>query len=266
MLHAALNATGALLTATAAIVFIATKFTSGAWAVVLTVPALMLLFSRIQSYYQAVGLELGPGRLPERPLPAGSLVIVPVGGISKLTERALHAALSLGDEVIAVSVHPKPPKAPPSAPNGIAGTPACGWIPSTAPTGHWPTRSSATPSSAPSPTGSPAANPGPGPWRRRRCRALRLGRRRLLRKVLGGELGERGGERGGMTSTRRLGADDRRDSALFHVVRGSVAGLCDLPWLDVEQAFACRDAGWRARAPHHEAWREVPQWSDGLAG
>jgi hypothetical protein len=37
-----------------------------------------------------------------------------------------------------------------------------------------------------------------------------------LRKVLGGELGERGGERGGMTSTRRLGADDRRDSALFH--------------------------------------------------
>jgi hypothetical protein len=34
------------------------------------------------------------------------LVIVPVGGISKLTEHALHAALSLGD-VIAVSVHPQ---------------------------------------------------------------------------------------------------------------------------------------------------------------
>jgi hypothetical protein len=32
-------------------------------------------------------------------------------------------------------------------------------------------------------------------------------------------------------------ADDRRDSALFHVVRGSVAGPGDLPWLDVEQAF-----------------------------
>jgi hypothetical protein len=42
----------------AAAVFIATKFTSGAWVVVLTVPALMLLFSRIQNYYRIVGLEL----------------------------------------------------------------------------------------------------------------------------------------------------------------------------------------------------------------
>jgi hypothetical protein len=32
-------------------------------------------------------------------------------------------------------------------------------------------------------------------------------------------------------------ADDRRQSGLFHVVRGSVAGPSDLPWLDVEQAF-----------------------------
>jgi hypothetical protein len=32
-------------------------------------------------------------------------------------------------------------------------------------------------------------------------------------------------------------ADDPRGSALFHVVRGSVAGPRDLPWLDVEQAF-----------------------------
>jgi hypothetical protein len=32
-------------------------------------------------------------------------------------------------------------------------------------------------------------------------------------------------------------ADDPRDSALFHVVRGSAAGPGDLSWLDVEQAF-----------------------------
>ena len=108
-LRAALNGVGAVLTATAAAVFIATKFTSGAWVVVLIVPALMLLFSRIQSYYQAVGLELELelGRFPHRPRPDRSLVIVPVGSISKLTEHALHAALSLGDDVIAVSVHPE---------------------------------------------------------------------------------------------------------------------------------------------------------------
>jgi hypothetical protein len=89
MLHAALNGIGALLTAVATIVFVVTKFTAGAWVVVLIVPALMLLFSRIQNYYRAVGLELDLGRLPHRPLPSSSLVIVPVGGISKLTERAL---------------------------------------------------------------------------------------------------------------------------------------------------------------------------------
>lgn len=107
-LHAALNGTGAVLTATAAAVFIAGKFTSGAWVVVLTVPALMLLFSRIESYYQAVGLELDLGRLPHPPRPTASLVIVPVGSISKVAEHALRAALSLGNDVVAVSVHPEP--------------------------------------------------------------------------------------------------------------------------------------------------------------
>jgi hypothetical protein len=106
--HAALNGVGAILTATATAVFVFTKFTSGAWVVVLMVPALMLLFSRIQNYYQAVGLELEMGQLPPRPLAAKSVMIVPVDGISKLTERALHAAMSLSDEVIAVSVHSEP--------------------------------------------------------------------------------------------------------------------------------------------------------------
>jgi amino acid transporter len=104
-LRAVLNGTGAVLTAVAAVVFVLSKFTSGAWVVVITVPALMLLFSRIESYYRAVGLELGMDRIPDRPCAAGSLVIVPVGGINRLTEYALCAALSLGDEVVAVSVH-----------------------------------------------------------------------------------------------------------------------------------------------------------------
>ena len=103
--RAILNGTGALLTATAAIVFVATKFTEGAWLVVIAVPALMLLFARIQSYYRVVGSELGLGTVPGRPNAGRSLVIVPVGEISKLTEYALAAALSLGDEVVAVSVH-----------------------------------------------------------------------------------------------------------------------------------------------------------------
>ena len=70
MVRAALNGFGAILTAIATAVFVATKFTSGAWVVVLIVPALMLLFFRIQNYYRTVGIELGLGQLPHRSLPA----------------------------------------------------------------------------------------------------------------------------------------------------------------------------------------------------
>jgi amino acid transporter len=105
--RAALNGFGAILTAIATVVFVATKFTTGAWVVVLTVPALMLLFSRIENYYRMVGTEIDLGQLPDRPLPAQSLVIVPVSGISKVTQLALRAALSLGDDVVAVSVCPE---------------------------------------------------------------------------------------------------------------------------------------------------------------
>jgi hypothetical protein len=106
MPRAALNGTGAVLTAVAAAVFVASKFAAGAWVVVITVPALMLLFSRIQRYYTMVGRELDLAGPPSPPSPARSLVIVPVGSVSKLTEHALHAARSLSDEVVAVSVWP----------------------------------------------------------------------------------------------------------------------------------------------------------------
>ena len=107
-LRAAVNGTGAVLTAIAALVFVASKFTSGAWVVVLTVPALMLLFSRIERYYRAVAVELGFGHAPQHPLAVDSLMIVPVNDISRLTEHALHAALSLSGDVVAVSVHAGP--------------------------------------------------------------------------------------------------------------------------------------------------------------
>lgn len=105
-LRAAVNGTGAILTAVAAVVFVATKFAAGAWVVVVAVPALMLLFARIQNYYTLVGIELDLSGAPAAPTPAKSLVIVPVGSISKLTEHALLAARALADDVVAVSVWP----------------------------------------------------------------------------------------------------------------------------------------------------------------
>ena len=50
-LRAAVNAVGAVFTAVAVVVFLTTKFLEGAWVVVLAVPVLIALFSRIENYY-----------------------------------------------------------------------------------------------------------------------------------------------------------------------------------------------------------------------
>ncbi|MGV9596081.1 APC family permease [Streptosporangium sandarakinum] len=105
-----LNGIGALLTCVAALVLLVSKFREGAWVVVIVIPLLMLLFSRIQRYYTEVGAELGTHRIPAKPAgPAETagrekLVIIPVGAITAMTERALSAGLALGGEVVAVTV------------------------------------------------------------------------------------------------------------------------------------------------------------------
>ncbi len=102
--RAALNGFGALLTATATVIFLAAKFLAGAWIVVVAVPLLMLLFSRIHAYYAYCAAELELGLIPPAPSAQTTLVIVPIGGVSKLTYEALSVAKSLGDEVVAVTV------------------------------------------------------------------------------------------------------------------------------------------------------------------
>jgi amino acid transporter len=102
--RAVLNGTGAVMTAVAVVVFLFTKFLHGAWVVVLTIPALMLLFSRIERYYSEVGKELRFGKTPPQPRKRESIVVVPTTTVSVLTERALSAALSIGSTVVAVAV------------------------------------------------------------------------------------------------------------------------------------------------------------------
>jgi hypothetical protein len=103
-LRAALNGTGAVMTAVAVVVFLTSKFLAGAWVVVLTIPLLMVLFSRIEGYYAEVASELKLGKTPPTPRQRESVVVVPTTTVNLLTEKALSAALSLGDTVVAVAV------------------------------------------------------------------------------------------------------------------------------------------------------------------
>ncbi|MFD9366689.1 APC family permease [Streptomyces sp. NPDC060020] len=104
---AALNGFGGLLTGVCALVVTATKFTEGAWLIVLALPLIVLVFEKIHRAYAEIGERLELGRVPQPPHRAHSLVVVPVSGLSRLTCQALTAARSLGDEVLAVTVtHP----------------------------------------------------------------------------------------------------------------------------------------------------------------
>jgi amino acid transporter len=102
--RAALNGTGGAVTAAATVIFLVSKFTEGAWVVVIAIPGLILLFSRISKYYRVVGAELGLGSVPEIPQAHDTLIVVMVAAVSRMIESALATALSLGGEVVAVSV------------------------------------------------------------------------------------------------------------------------------------------------------------------
>ena len=108
---AVLNGTGAVLTAVAGIVLLASKFTEGAWLLLILVPGLVLLFDRIERYYRRAGEQLGLGQIPPKPVrgvDTQAMVIVPIVAVSSVAERAVLAALRLGGEVVPVTVEVDP--------------------------------------------------------------------------------------------------------------------------------------------------------------
>ena len=103
-MRAAINGFGAFLTALTTIIELVSKFTDGAWVIVLIIPGLVLLFIRVHRTYDRIGALLGIGQTPKPPAKQKSLVVVPVAGISRLTTEGISTALSLSDDVVAVTV------------------------------------------------------------------------------------------------------------------------------------------------------------------
>jgi hypothetical protein len=102
--RALINGVGACITAIATVVFLISKFTEGAWVVVIAIPAFIFLFLRIHAYYDRAGKALAIDETPPKPVPKHTTVIVPVNRVSLLTAHALCEAASLGQDVIAVTV------------------------------------------------------------------------------------------------------------------------------------------------------------------
>ena len=102
--RAFINGLGAVLTTVALAIELVSKFTEGAWLVVIIIPALVLVFTRIHRTYDEIGGLLELGQSPPPPERTPALAVVPVRGLSRLTREAVSAALSLADEVVAVTI------------------------------------------------------------------------------------------------------------------------------------------------------------------
>ncbi len=100
----AINAVGALATGLVLLVVLVTKFTDGAWIVLILIPALTWLFATVQRHYAGVARET-ECRLPldlSEALPP--IVVVVMRRWSTITRNALHFAMTMSGDVVVVHV------------------------------------------------------------------------------------------------------------------------------------------------------------------
>lgn len=98
------NALGALTTAVALVIIVVTKFLQGAWMVALIAPALFFLLVKIRRHYGEVHREIeNPLELQVSRLQP-PIVIIPIHGWNRVSEKAVRFGLLLSDDISAVYV------------------------------------------------------------------------------------------------------------------------------------------------------------------
>jgi amino acid transporter len=103
-LSAVINGVGALATGTTLLIVIVTKFTEGAWLVMIVMPVLYLLMYSINHHYCEIVAELAiSGRIGLQPV-NDIIAVVPVDTLNALAQRALQTAYGLSRRVHLVHV------------------------------------------------------------------------------------------------------------------------------------------------------------------
>jgi len=112
--HALMNGIGSLSTLLVLVVIVISKFSEGAWSVVIAIPLLVLLLASVRRRYRRVfsQLELQPGescaiQLDPRRGSIGNISIVWIPAWSRPTLEALRYAATVSDRVIGVWVRPE---------------------------------------------------------------------------------------------------------------------------------------------------------------
>ncbi len=89
----AINLAGCAATGLATIVLAVTKFVQGAWAVILLIPLLMMMFRTIRRHYVAADWALSLGQYSRLPVPKRTVYVMPISGVNRAVVLALDYVL-----------------------------------------------------------------------------------------------------------------------------------------------------------------------------
>jgi amino acid transporter len=103
--HMFVNGVGAVATGLTTIVVLASKFMSGAWVTALLIPVLILLMHLVKKHYVRVQTEMADtGNLDLENLQQ-PLVVIPMAGWNRISEKAMRFGLVLSKDIRVVHVH-----------------------------------------------------------------------------------------------------------------------------------------------------------------
>lgn len=104
----AINGLGAITTLVVTLIFAITKFTDGAWIIVLLLPAIVISFNAVHGHYVSLARDLSLEHYGQPPPSKRHRVILPVSAIHQGTLEALDYAISLSQDVTVVHVSTDP--------------------------------------------------------------------------------------------------------------------------------------------------------------
>jgi amino acid transporter len=104
----AINLTGSVATGVATVVLAITKFTHGAWVVIVLIPLLIMMFRKIRWHYRIANWQLSLDMYERPKAPRSNVVVIPISGVNRPVVMALDYARQCGQDLRAVYVDMDP--------------------------------------------------------------------------------------------------------------------------------------------------------------
>lgn len=106
--RAYINGFGAFITIITTLIIVYEKFTEGAWIVIILIPIIVIMMTRVKKHYNHVAdfLRANPVELEKSQLNKhfNHIMIVPIDSLNKAALNALQYARSITDDVIAINI------------------------------------------------------------------------------------------------------------------------------------------------------------------